>query len=98
MLGGLVWLGVIAGPVESARADAVGDLIGGIGQLLTGVFAIPVEAIQGTFSGPPILGTVGGLLSGTVHAVGSTLGGVLQVAKSIVPLATSLAPFLPWVL
>ena len=61
-------------------------------------FRAPVEAIQGTLNGPPILGTIGGILSGTVHTVGSTLGGVLQIAKSVVPLATSLVPFLPWVL
>lgn len=85
-------------PSATVWADAIGDLVGGIGQILTGVFAIPMEVLQGTINGPPILGTIGGALSGTVHTVGSTLGGMLQIAKSIVPLATSLAPFLPWVL
>ncbi len=89
----LLWS--VTGPMEAASADALGDLVGGVGQVLTGVFAIPMEILQGTLNGPPILGTVGGALSGTVHAVGSTLGGVLQVAKSIVPLASSLIPFLP---
>jgi len=88
----------LSGPAQPVSADALGDLVGGLGQLLIGAFAIPVEAIQGTLNGPPILGTIGGILSGTVHTVGSTLGGVLQIAKSVVPLATSLVPFLPWVL
>jgi hypothetical protein len=94
----VVCLSSVVAFTEAASADGLGDLVGGLGQLLTGVFAIPVEAIQGTLSGPPILGTIGGILSGAVHTVGSTLGGVLQVAKSIVPIAASLAPFLPWVL
>ncbi|MBI4354580.1 MAG: hypothetical protein HY595_05020 [Candidatus Omnitrophica bacterium] len=91
----LVLVCSLSGPAQPVYADALGDLVGGVGQVLTGVFAIPLEIFQGTVNGPPILGTVGGALSGTVHAVGSTLGGVLQVAKSIVPLASSLLPFLP---
>ena len=74
------------------------DVMGGVGDLLTGVFAIPMGILQGTMSGPPIIGTVSGALTGTFHAIGSTLGGVYRLIRAAVPVAGAAAPYLPFVL
>lgn len=81
-----------------AAADPIGDVVGGIGDLVTAVFAIPMGVVQGTLSGPPIIGTVGGALTGTVYALSSTLGGVFKLIRAAIPFAGAAAPYLPFVL
>ena len=82
----------------AVRADVGGDVLGGFTDLLTGLFAIPMGILQGTMSGPPIVGTVAGALTGTFHAIGSTLGGVYRLIRAAIPIAGSAAPYLPFVL
>lgn len=75
-------------------APAQADLIRGLGKIVAGVFAIPVGALAGTMSGPPILGTVLGIASGTIHTIGLVAGGTFEIAASAVPVAKAVAPFL----
>ena len=79
-------------------ADVAGEVVGGFTDLLTGIFAIPMGILQGTMSGPPIVGTVAGALTGTFHALSSTLGGVYRLIRAAVPVAGAAAPYLPFVL
>ena len=71
------------------------ELVGGIGDILNGVLAIPVDMVAGTLSGPLLLGTVGGALHGTLRALGSTARGVLRLIGVAIPLAAKAAPLIP---
>ena len=66
----------------------------GISRLLTAPFQMPRYLIEGTLSGPPLLGTVGGALKGTLYTVSSVLNGTLDIARGAVPYAKYAAPFL----
>ncbi len=57
--------------------------------------AIPTSTLAGTFSGPPILGTLVGALSGTLNGVGMVVGGAVETIISAIPLAGKLAPYIP---
>ena len=70
------------------------DIIRGVGKIISGVLAIPMSTLAGTFNGPPIIGTLAGAISGAFNGVGSVLSGVLDVASSAIPLAKAVAPFL----
>ena len=91
---GIVFTLMAGPPVQVVHADS-NDLIGGIGDIVGGVFALPLGVLQGTMTGPPIIGTLGGILSGTFQALGMTTRGVFKVVGSAVPIVTTFAPFLP---
>ncbi len=59
----------------------------GAKRILTAPFQIPVRTLQGTLSGPLIVGTVGGILQGTFHTVGDLIGGVFDMAAAAAPYA-----------
>ena len=77
-------------PVPPASAD----IIRGVGKILMGILGVPVDTIAGTFSGPPIIGTLMGVLHGLFNGVGMVLGGTLEVAMGGLSLAKALAPYL----
>ena len=80
-------------------AHAENDLIGGIGDVVSGVLALPVDVLAGTLQGPPLFGTISGALHGTVRAIGLTTRGVFRLASLVVPLAKAAAPYvLPFLL
>ena len=90
VLAGLLALAIPAAP---CRAD--NGLVGGIVDLVSGVFAIPMGVLGGTFSGPPIIGTVGGALQGTLQAVSLAARGTLKLVGVAVPLAAKVVPLIP---
>ena len=90
---------VLAGALGFAAPEAHAGIITGIQKIVMGVFSIPVQTLTGTFSGPPILGTVMGALNGAIGGVGLVLGGVIDIASGAIPLAKTAAPYvLPFVL
>lgn len=88
---------VVAPPAPAAHAF-LDTLFGGISDLVQGVFALPIQVLAGTLNGPPIIGTVGGVLSGTMQTVSLTLRGVFRLVTVALPIASKAAPFLPFVL
>ena len=78
-----------------APATCHASLTGGIMDLVGGVFAIPMGILQGTFGGPPIIGTIGGALQGTLQAVALTTRGALELVGVALPLAAKIAPLIP---
>ena len=70
------------------------DIIRGLQKIVSGVFQLPLSTLAGTFSGPPIVGTVVGALSGAFNGVGLVASGVLDLAASAVPIVKTVAPFL----
>jgi hypothetical protein len=83
---GVVWL---AWP-----APAHADIFRGLAYLVGGVLEIPRSVLVGTMSGPPLVGTVAGLLTGTFNSALYLSKGVLEVAGSAVPIARAVGPLL----
>jgi len=67
----------------------------GVGYLASSIFEIPRATLAGTFGGPPIIGTVFGLVGGAFNTVGLLTKGAIEVVGSAIPLATKLAPLIP---
>ena len=59
----------------------------GLQRILLAPTQILVHTINGTFTGPPIVGTVGGVLGGTMQMVGDLMGGIFDIAGSAAPYA-----------
>ena len=90
---------VLALVLLGAAPAAEAGIIRAIQYLVAGVFEIPRSALVGTVNGPPILGTAVGVLGGTARTLGYALGGTLELAGTVIPLAKKAAPFvLPFVL
>lgn len=79
---------------QAAHADNPG-LLGGVEDLMGAVFALPLDTLAGTFTGPPILGTVGGALHGAFRTLGLAMRGTLKVVGFAIPFAAKAAPLIP---
>ena len=84
---------VFAIGLTDQTASADNDLLGGIGDVTSGVLALPVEVLSGTLKGPVVFGTLNGALHGTVRAIGLTARGIFRLASVVIPLAKAAAPF-----
>ena len=73
---------------------AEAGIVRGVQQVVAAVFALPFGVLQGTLSGPPIIGTLGGALSGTFRTVSLVTSGAMEIVSGAVPLAKAAAPFL----
>lgn len=92
----MVWTALVVAVLMVAKpvpADA--DILRGLLRIIGGVLEVPRETLVGTFSGPPILGTAVGLLSGTFTGLGMVAGGALETVISAIPFAAKLAPYIP---
>ncbi len=85
---------LLAAPMRRAAADGNG-LMGGVGDIVGGVMSIPMGILAGTMGGPPILGTVGGALAGSLNALSLTTRGVLKLVGVAIPMAATAAPYIP---
>ncbi len=90
-LGAAALCAILLGGAPHAHAG----LIRGVGRILAGVLEVPRSILVGTFTGPPIVGTLLGVVNGTVNGVMSIAGGALEIAGSAVPLAMKAAPLIP---
>ena len=75
--------------------SAHADLLRGLMRIIGGVFEVPAETLAGTMTGPPIIGTALGALSGVINGVGMVAGGALETLLSAIPYAAKLAPYIP---
>jgi len=82
----VIGLGWMAPPAHA-------NILHGLGNIIGGVLQIPIQILAGTFSGPPVIGTIGGALSGAVQGVGMVLGGTLELAGDGFELAKAAAPY-----
>jgi len=90
---GVVLLGLMSSSSESANADE--GLVGGVSDLINGVVALPLDTLAGTLSGPPVFGTVNGVLRGAFRTLGFATRGVLRLVGIAIPLAARAAPLIP---
>ncbi len=83
---------LIVPPAEAA-------IVRGITEVLAGLFQLPLSTLVGTFSGPPVVGTVLGAMNGLLSGVGLVAHGALELAWSGAAAAKAVAPYvLPFVL
>ena len=88
------FIGLFAWSAPPAEAN----ILHGIGSLIGGILQIPIQTLMGTFSGPPILGTLMGAVNGTIQGTGMVLGGALELLGDGFSLAKTAAPYvLPFV-
>lgn len=83
---------VLGGLLVTPPAEAA--VVRGIQEIIVGLLQVPVSTIVGTFSGPPVVGTVFGAVNGVVRGVGLVTHGALELAASGVSIAKTVAPFL----
>ncbi|GEM_PF-1503106 len=90
-------MAIVSGPLcATAQADdAIGGLLGGVSDILQGVFALPFDIVAGTLTGPPIIGTISGAFRGVFQTVGLGLRGALKLVGAAIPLAAKAAPLIP---
>ncbi len=65
----------------------------GFFRIFTAAFQLPIYLVQKTLNGPPIVGTVDGVLTGTFYAISSVTGGVFDLVRGAVPYAKYLIFF-----
>ena len=72
-----------------AETKAEPSFLHGVGQVIGGiVFELPKTVLEATLEGPPVVGTVVGLLAGTARAFQTTVGGVVEMAAGFDPWGT----------
>ncbi len=71
------------------------DIVNGLMRIVGGVLEVPKDILAGTFSGPPIVGTVAGALAGALRGTAMVASGALETVVSAIPVAAKLAPYIP---
>ena len=83
----------------SFAPPAEAGIIKGIQEILAGVLQVPLSTLAGTFSGPPVVGTLFGAANGLLSGIGLVADGALNLAFGAFGIAKTVAPFvLPFVL
>ena len=78
-----------------ARTASANGLVEGVGDIVMGALSLPMGILGGTLNGPPILGTVQGVLSGSFNTLAYATRGTLRLAGVAIPTAAQLAPLIP---
>jgi len=82
-----------------APGVAEAGLVRGIQEIIVGVLQVPISTLTGTFSGPPIAGTVFGAVNGLLNGVGLVAHGTLELVASGLSIAKAVGPYvLPFLL
>ena len=82
----------------AAPPPADAEIVRGLAKMLYGIVALPVGILTGTASGPPILGTAAGAVSGAWTGARFLASGAWDLAASGVAVAKMAAPFvLPFI-
>ena len=84
---------VCAMPAQRSDA-ALNEVVAGVGDLVSGVFALPMTVLKGTLSGPPVIGTLNGAIAGTFYTLGLAARGTVRIIRGGIPIAVKLLPFL----
>ncbi len=79
-------------PSRVEAGSALGEVAGGVGDVVAGVVSLPFNILAGTVKGPPVIGTLGGVFMGAFQTIGLTARGVTRVARGSVPLAMKAIP------
>ena len=95
---GVIALSLLAALV-ALTPTAEAAVFRGIGEIIAGVFHVPMAILAGTFTGPPVVGTLLGAVNGVTGGLGLVAHGVLELAASAFSVAKTVGPYvLPFVL
>jgi len=73
---------------------AFANPISGVLKIVAGVLRVPIGVLAGTFSGPPIIGTIAGAFNGTIQGISLVASGATELAFDGLALAKMAAPYL----
>lgn len=69
-----------------AAERAEPSVMHGVGQVVGGIlWELPKAVLDGTMTGPPVVGTAMGVLGGTVRALQRTAAGLVEIASAFDP-------------
>lgn len=57
----------------------------GFTRIFSSVYQLPFYLFQKTFYGPPVVGTVDGVITGAYYTVSNLTGGLFDIARGAVP-------------
>ena len=85
----LICLALLPAPLFAASgfAQDTNRFSYGFQRILLAPFRIPIHAYQGTMYGPPLIGTLSGVLTGTVRTLTDVVGGTFDMAAAAAPYA-----------
>lgn len=90
---------IVASILLGFSPPAQAAIVRGVQEVIMGLLQVPLSTLAGTFSGPPVIGTVAGAVTGLVSGVGLVTHGALELLASGVSIAKTVAPFvLPFLL
>ena len=70
----------------AAETQSDPSFLHGVGQVIAGVlFELPKTVLDATLTGPPVAGTLVGVLAGTARALQTTAAGVVEMAAGFNP-------------
>jgi hypothetical protein len=78
---------LLPAPLFAGVSSDINRFTYGLQRAIAAPFQIPIQALRGTATGPPLVGTVGGVLRGTVGTVGGLVGGSFHMAVAAAPYA-----------
>jgi len=82
----IIFLLLVSAPLSNAHAS--GDKVArGVYSILTGVVELPYQIVQQTVSQPPIIGTVSGVVIGSIRTVSKVVGGAFDIVTAAAPYA-----------
>ena len=83
-------IGVFVAIAPRAEANA----IDGVMDIVSGVLNVPLATLQGTFSGPPVIGTLFGAINGVLGGVALVGRGALELGAAGLQVAKMVGPYL----
>ena len=87
VIGLLVFLILLPTPLFAVVASDTNRFIYGFQRLFLAPFQLPYQLLQGTFYGPPVVGTLQGAFLGTFQTLSGVVGGVFDMAAAAAPYA-----------
>ena len=87
VVGLIVFLILLSVSSFAAAASDTSRFVYGFQRLLLAPFQLPYQLFQGTFYGPPVVGTLQGAFVGTFQTLSGVVGGVFDMAAAAAPYA-----------
>jgi hypothetical protein len=85
----LVASALLAGPLRAGAADHEPSVLHGLGDMTIGtVLAWPLTILEASMHGPPVAGTVVGVMAGAARAAQTFFAGAVEVSTAFDPWGT----------
>lgn len=77
------------------QPSAHAGILRGLLRVVGGVLELPRSVVAGTLRGPFIIGTLGGVVGGTLRGIGLITAGTIETGLSTAGMALKYVPLLP---